>query len=304
MRGALKTIAERLLLAAGPATRRRRALAGHGLVLAYHNVVPTGAAPSGDLSLHLPFDAFRRQLDLLEAECDIVPLSDLLEAPVRATDRARIALTFDDAYRGAVFTALPELAVRGHPATLFVAPGCLGNGGFWWDRLRAPGAPGMTDALRALGLGEGRGVGSEIEALARRLGLGWEGVPDHACAATEAELAVAAAVPSLSLAAHSWNHPNLTALSPTELGHELTRPLAWLRERFPRVGAWLAYPYGLDSPAAELAVRSAGYSAAFRVSGGWLPVHAPPPMRLPRLNIPAGLTPEGFRLRLAGFFCG
>ena len=65
---------------------------------------------------------------------------------------------------------------------------------------------------------------------------------------------------------------------------------------------WLSYPYGLTSPTAAQAVERAGYVGAFLVEGGWLPrqqrfYH---PFALPRLNVPAGLSVEGFQLRLSG----
>ena len=48
---------------------------GKCLILAYHNVVPTGQPPRGDRSLHLDFSLFRRQLDWL-AGVDVVALED------------------------------------------------------------------------------------------------------------------------------------------------------------------------------------------------------------------------------------
>ena len=38
-------------------------LRGRRLILAYHNIIPTGSAPVGDRSLHLPLDEFAAQLD-------------------------------------------------------------------------------------------------------------------------------------------------------------------------------------------------------------------------------------------------
>ncbi|MBK8005203.1 MAG: polysaccharide deacetylase family protein [Gemmatimonadetes bacterium] len=125
---------ERLLAQAGPAALSRRAFRRRGLVLAYHNILPAGQAAPADHSLHLAEATFRAQLDLLEQHAHIVPLADLLAGKLIG-EGPYVALTFDDAYRGAVTVGLRELAHRGHPATLFVTPGCPGGGAFWWDRI-------------------------------------------------------------------------------------------------------------------------------------------------------------------------
>jgi len=296
-RARLKRALETGLIMSG-AARVGRGLRRHrALVLAYHNILPDGELAAGDRSLHLPLANFRRQLDLLQDLCEIVPLLEAFEPPSPGIRRPRVALTFDDAYHGAVVVGLPEVARRGLPATMFVAPGCLGNEGFWWDRLQpAPGLP-LSDSLRDEALTRCRGVESEVRGLG---GGSWARVPPSLWAATEAELTAAAAAVTLSLAPHTWSHPNLAALSEAELAVELTVPLSWLRARFPRVLACLAYPYGLSSPVVERAAAAAGYTSGLRVHGGWLPAAGAHPFRLPRLNVSAGLSAEGFQLRLAG----
>jgi peptidoglycan/xylan/chitin deacetylase (PgdA/CDA1 family) len=102
------------------------------------------------------------------------------------------------------------------------------------------------------------------------------------------------------LASHTWSHPNLAALEPAELTAELTRPLAWLRDGFPEPLAVLAYPYGRSSPQVEAAAAAAGYRAALRIDGGWLRSGRGRTHALPRLNVPSGLSLQGFRLRTAG----
>lgn len=142
--GAAKPILERVVRLARGSPRRMRHRA---LVLAYHNVVPDGLAGRGDRSLHLPMSTFLRQMDLLQAHCRIVPLIDIL-AGVRDDDRPVVAITFDDAYRGAVEHALPELSRRGLRSALFVAPGLLGAQSLWWDELAAV-PDGLSGTLRA-----------------------------------------------------------------------------------------------------------------------------------------------------------
>lgn len=273
---------------------------GRALVLAYHNIVPDGLPPVGDRSLHLPVSVFRAQLDALTEETDIVPLPELMAgAPSR---RCRAAITFDDAYAGAVELALPELARRRIPATLFVAPGCLGADGFWWDRYAGPSgewASGERDVLLT------RFHGAEEQVRTRARDTGWHATepPAWLRVAREDQVLAAATAPGLTLGAHSWSHPNLASLDPADLGPELDRPLAWLKQHAERALPWLAYPYGLSSPSVATAARAAGYEAALLVTGGWLPKRIEDRFSLPRWNVPAGISLAGFRLRLAGLFC-
>lgn len=300
MRSRFKALLESGLATLGPAALSRRAFRRRALVLAYHNILPDGAAPGADSSLHLPLATFRAQLDALQAVARVVPLGELLAGPA-ATDRPRVAVTFDDAYRGAVLAGLPELRRRGLASTMFVTPGMLGQAGFWWDQVRDPATGRLPDAFRADALQAGRGEGERVLALPAARRLERVEPPAFARPATPAEFEAAAGVdPMLTLGAHTWSHPNLARLDRQELAAELEPPLAWLRARFPRVEPWLAYPYGLSAPAVEAAAAGAGYRCAFLVNGGWLPADGGAPLAMPRLNVPAGLSAAGLVLRLSG----
>jgi peptidoglycan/xylan/chitin deacetylase (PgdA/CDA1 family) len=300
LRAFLKRVAERTLLATGAARLLGHAVPRNGLVLAYHNIVPHGAPPGGDRSLHLPQPDFAAQLDSLQRETDVVPLAELLN-PGAGGSRPRVAISFDDAYRGAVTVGVEELRLRGLPATIFVPPAFLGGRAFWWDAVADPGS-GLAPATRLHALESCAGQDATVRAWAASTGVPLRVPPAHAVAASEEELQRALGYPGLTLGSHTWSHPNLTCLTDTELADELTRPLAWLRERFARFIPWLTYPYGLADERVERAAERAGYEAALRVDGGWL---EPSPSRysLPRFNVPAGISAAGFRLRLAGLFC-
>lgn len=298
----VKRTAERLLAGAGLPRLGRALRARCGLVLAYHNIVPDDAAVAGDASLHLPRRAFAEQLDLLARHYDIVPLDALLRGGRAGGGRPRVAITFDDAYRGAVTLGAEELARRGMPATIFVAPALLGRGSFWWDALAERGG-GLREDFRGRALEECRGEDEAVRNRAAELGLQARSVPCLA-AASEAELARAAERPGITLGSHSWSHPNLAALAGPELEEQLARPLEWLRERFASVIPWLSYPYGRSSPAVERRAAATGYRAALRIGGGALPSRPRSPYALPRVNIPAGLSPSGFALRAAGLTGG
>lgn len=300
LRSVLKGAVESLLLRTGVGAIARARLHSHGLVLAYHNVVPDGEALQGDRSLHLPRARFSAQLDELQRSCDVVPLTSLFNEPSRSAGRPRVAITFDDAYRGAVEIGVAELARRGLPATIFVAPAFVGGRSFWWDALAGPGEEGIDERFRACALELDGGLDPVIRSRALRAGL-IERVPaPYALAATEAELKGATRVAGITLGSHTWSHPNLTRLDAAELRQELVLPLEWLRERFDGVIEWLSYPYGLSSPAVERAAAEVGYEGALRVAGGWIPTRDPDRYSLPRLNVPAGLSHDGFCLRLSG----
>jgi peptidoglycan/xylan/chitin deacetylase (PgdA/CDA1 family) len=293
----LKSLVERGLLAAGVAGAWRATRRGRTLVLAYHDVVPAGERPCGDRSLHLPQESFAAQLDALVATHDVVALSTEALEPHRG--RPRAIITFDDAYRGALTVGLDELERRGLPATIFVSPGLFGTV-TWWDRLAEGPDGAVPAATRDAALSTHRGVAPAVEAA---FGPGARALPRWAQIGTETEVLAAGARPGIALGAHTWSHANLAVLDPTALAEELERPLSWLRRSGVRTVPWLAYSYGRTSPTVSAAVAEAGYEGAFRVVGGWLPPGARSMAErfdLPRVNIPAGLSLAGFRLRTAG----
>jgi peptidoglycan/xylan/chitin deacetylase (PgdA/CDA1 family) len=297
VRGTLKACLEAGLVRSGVPALHRVARAGRALVLAYHNVVPDSQPPFGDRSLHLPLRLFVRQLESLLATHTVVPLEQLLEAPA-AGRRPRAAITFDDGYRGAVRLGVAELARRGLPATLFVVPGFVGKGPFWWDALAAE--RGVDAGLRGRALDELQGKDAAVRSWAARHGIPSGAVPEWALVASEEELRSATRNPGITLGSHTWTHPNLARLTAAELGEELRRPLTWLRERFASVTPWLSYPYGLAAPAVEAAARDAGYAAALALGGGSFPPTRVNRWAVPRENIPSGLSPNGFVIRSSG----
>lgn len=298
MRSLLKRLAEPL--SAGLAWHARARATREGvLVLAYHNVRPPGEAPSGEHSLHIAWRSFIDHLDMISTLADLVPLAEAHHAG-EAHPRLRVALTFDDAYAGAVDLALPELVRRGIPATVFVAPGLLDGRSSWWDQLAEPAGGTLSDQLRGHALEQLRGQQEVIRMWSHENGVPWvDSMPEWATGASSTEVVKAAFLPGIELGAHSWSHPNLRSLDAEELGIELRTPIEWLLSHGFGRGKALAYPYGLAHEGTMRAARDAGYTSAFMVSGGFLQPSASA-HSLPRLNVPAGLTPAGLKLRLAG----
>ena len=246
LRRHLKSTFEHGVLLSGIPGAMRKRHRGDVLVLAYHNIVPDGAPSAGDLSLHLPQRRFAEQLDALVRTHDIIPLERALAG--HAGDRPAAVITFDDAYEGAVTVGVSELEARRLPATIFVAPAYLNGGDFWWDALTEPGASALSPGLRSWALEDCAGRDADIRARAsREHGAPISTMPSHARGAHEHDLLSAASVSGISLASHTWSHPNLSRLSGDALASELARPLAWLRERFSNVLSAISYPYGLAS---------------------------------------------------------
>jgi peptidoglycan/xylan/chitin deacetylase (PgdA/CDA1 family) len=296
----VKRTVELLLVRGGATALARRLSRSHSLILAYHNVVPDLAEPRGEANLHLPRRRFAAQLDLLARTHEIVDLDSLLHAPSGRRWRPLAAITFDDAYRGALTCGLDELAARRLPATVFVAPARLGADAFWWDALADSTGKCLPGEVRRRALDELAGRQTAVVRWASETGLRLDRLPDSLLPVTEDELRKAVGRARITLASHGWSHANLARLLPEELEDELARPLRWLRERFRAVRPWLAYPYGISSPRVERAAAAAGYEVALRVEGGRLRPQHVDRYALPRMNVPGQVSLEGFRLRTAG----
>ena len=294
-----KRIAERALVALGAPRLLRAVGDGDAVVLAYHNIVPEGEPAGGDPSLHLPRADFAAQLDLLARSHRVVELATLLrEGGDDGTPLA--AITIDDAYRGAMTAGLAELEARGLPCTVFVAPDLLGVDATWWDALAPAGPEPLPGPVREELLTTARGRTGEVFRIADRHGLERRPQPTHAGIVGEDELAGAVDRKGVTVGSHAWSHPNLPELGEDELEEELVRPLAWLRERFGgSVVPWLSLPYGRSSDRVVEAAVGAGHEGVLDLSRRLLRA-GEAGRTAPRVNVPAGITPEGFLLRASG----
>lgn len=302
MHGGVRTLTKRLLegvVTLRPVVARlKRRASGASIILAYHNVLPEGEEVSGSPGAHLRLSDFRWQLDLLEELGTVVPVEHLLD-PRSPTEGLRVALTFDDAYVGTLEVALPELEARGLPSTVFVPTGLVGRGAFWWDALGISGWEGERVPLEEL-----RGDGGRIRSWAESRGIVVRPQGRSQVASTEEGILRSQRFSGVTFGVHTVGHPNLTRLSPEEIESELTGARKWLLERSLPECSWLSYPYGLTSPRVEEVARSLGFPAAVTITGGWIPPQPANRLRLPRLPVPAGLSREGFLLRLLGVIRG
>jgi len=298
MRQFLKRRAERMLSSSvvGRVTRHR--VRAKRLVLAYHGVIPEGGTAAGERALFIRQRDFAAHLDVLREVADIAPLDEIDAA---GDGRPRVAITFDDAYRGAVDAGVSELVARELPATIFVAPARLNDHVFWWDALAHNGGD-PSSKVRDFAIDQLGGVDERVRAWAGQSSIpATDDLPSFAKSATLEELSAAVTHPGITVGSHSWSHPNLAALGTEELVFEVTRSRDWLRANFgEKAVPWLAYPYGIDSVGARLVLADASYRGALRIVGGWHAAEDFSPFSRPRLNIPAGLSAEGLRSRLVG----
>jgi len=267
------------------------------MILAYHNVVPDDL-PLGSIgSQHTRISDFQEQVQWVAAHFEVVPLAEIISSTSASRRNPRAAITFDDAYRGAVLNAVPYLTQHQIPSTMFVAPGCLGSDGFWWDRLQVAGWDNFPLYFEQL-----RGHQEEVMAWALANGVEARELLPQLTPATEAELtqAVRQAEGCLTVGPHGWHHENFAALSTPELIDALERPLAWLVQRFPeQVVRLLAYPYGLYSAQVKSAAARLGIEAAFVINGSWSVLSDSSRYSMPRRNIPSGLSLTQFKALLS-----
>lgn len=269
---------------------------GDRLILAYHNVVPTGWEPRGDRSLHLPVEQFEAQLRLIRTEAEIVPLMELLttEAP---TDR-RVAITFDDAYASALVLGVGACIDQGAPCTVFVAPGLLGTVPIW-DQRSNDGTWTAVDREQFLWNQQGRS--KTLDATAPRV----ESAPELLIASSDLLRSLSGAA-GISFGNHTMTHPNLAALTTDEVRREIDAAWGWLREFLSdAIVPVVAYPYGLAPPNAVSAIPRDHADFGLRVTGNWQRTGAVlDPLAVPRWNVPTGISTHGFRVRLRGYLAG
>lgn len=98
-------------------------------IIAYHAI---GYCPI-DRDTHNLFvttESFSRQMNMLAKKRTVVTLSEALQKG-SSRGKARVAITFDDAYRSVLRVAAPILQEHGFPATVFAPTGWLGKSNEW-----------------------------------------------------------------------------------------------------------------------------------------------------------------------------
>ncbi len=266
----------------------------HGrLVLAYHGVASDDAPARGERTLHLAAREFGAQMKALSSLGDVVTLRELLEAD--HPNGRLIAVSFDDAYDSALTYGIPQCAVRKIPCSVFVSPSLLAQVPPW-DVLADNGTWTVSQREEFLWRGDAlrpyqQTIVSDSFAMLR--------------IASESELrTMLEEFPQVTLGNHTQHHLNLGALSDEAVLREVTRADAWLRSfAAHRYLPFIAYPFGIPPRPAALNTLLQSGEFGMLAQGGWMPssarIHR---FLLPRWNVPADVTLDGFRARVRGFF--
>jgi peptidoglycan/xylan/chitin deacetylase (PgdA/CDA1 family) len=171
-------------------------------VLIYHRV---GAGQGQEMDM--PFGTFRRQMEWLASNAEVVPLGPGLDRLAEAPpERDRVAITFDDGYGDVYTRAWPVLRDLDLPATVFLATG------FMEGDSPAPISPGAAD----------RGE--------RPRPLRWDQVGEMATNGL------------VGVGSHTHTHREFDRLRPSEAEDECERSNALLRERAGVDPDLFAYP--------------------------------------------------------------
>lgn len=261
-------------------------------ILSYHNVVPDDAESLGDRSLHIAEGEFARQCKWIAARYRVIHVAQLVEdlCAGRST-RGTIAITFDDAYCGALEYGLPVLADHQMPCTIFVVSRASERReSFWWDR-----KPAQTAAERHQRLVTAQGDGDRIAPLDEGSS---EPLPS-VYRASDYEGLRGLAGPLVHFGSHTSTHRNLTALSPLELRQELEASRADLGKELRTEIDLIAYPYGSWDERVATAARNGGYRAGLTQDSG-LNDGRTDLWGLRRINVPTEISTGALALRLAG----
>jgi len=267
-----------------------------GVILCYHNVVAADAR-CGDLSLHMPVEAFARQMRWLAAHCEVVSLPQFLgRLESGGLLRGVATVTFDDGYAGVFTHAWPLLVELGIPATTFIVADAPGRSrSFWWDHsaVQQHADPARHEQWLTKLHGDGQAILGSLS-----LPPTADPLPDSYAPAAWQEIARVAAA-GMGLGAHSATHRSLPTLSDAQLARELVASRETIARETGVHPECFAYPYGRWDARVRDAARAAGYRAAVALDYGLNHGDADP-WALRRVNIPAGISDAAFAAWASG----
>lgn len=268
----------------GAHTRALRALdGGTAAIFLYHRVLPhaEAIARAVEPGMFVTPATFARQLDWLQAELRVLPLADVVAALADGTSlpARACAISFDDGWRDNHTHALPALAARGLPATVFLVASRVGtHGAFWPDeacrRWSCVPRSARRRLARELGLSVAGHAPADLIAALKPLAEASRArtldrlractpSPDE----TERELldwneVDAMARAGITFESHGRSHAILTGLVAGDAERELREARGILAERGHGRAGLLAYPSGAFDRAVAGLARATGHRAA------------------------------------------
>lgn len=209
------------------ARRGRFVIELHGIARRRFDELPAALQPS------LTVDELEEILDWLIRRFRLLTAEEFL-----AGDRPGVLLSFDDGYANQAFSALPLLERYRAPAVFFVTTRHVAEPGDWLPAIREGLA--TIDEKPAVAVLHELYDGMSVEQL-------------RACATS----------PWITIGSHTRSHPRLTRCDDDALEEELSGSRRFLEEHTGRVVDLFAYPTGDYDRRVAMAVRRAGYRAAF-----------------------------------------
>ncbi len=261
------------------------------IVLYFHRVLAEPDPMFPDIPIRQEFD---QQMAALADMFCVLPLDEAVDALVEdCLPASAVAITFDDGYADNFHCALPVLQRYGLPATFFVAPAFLDGGVMFNDQVmeacRHFPVGRIDTGLSELGV-QYLDSDSARRALAETMIGRIKYLPParrDECARALLELAgcplpvglmmtgeEVAELPAhgITVGAHTWSHPILSALAAPDAQTELEKGRRALQEITGQVVDLFAYPNGRPGrdygPRDVAMVRSMGFKAAFSTQWG------------------------------------
>jgi len=296
---------------------RHNAIGRRITIVTFHRVGDSDGDPRCSLpTLFISRDKFSKTIDFFRTHYRIISLPDLLAAlygskPVASNS---LLLTFDDGYKDVFENALPEMAARQVPATVFLPTDFVGatDKGFWWDECyfllrelaRRPEA--LDDILKRLGhadlvrrfaaasrdivflVGEMQSVPerdrrSVLDALWDETDAQRATVLEHNATADWPTIR-RAAKDGMTFGSHTCSHMFLHCADPHSARDELRRSKLEIERQLDRPVQAFAYPGGRLTPETARWVEEAGYGCAVTTDAG-VNQAADSPFTLKRISI-------------------
>jgi peptidoglycan/xylan/chitin deacetylase (PgdA/CDA1 family) len=209
----------------------------------------------------MPVTEFRRTLLHLRSRLTVMPLDSIVSPEVGATNGHAI-ITFDDGFEDTYREAFPLLEDLGLPATVFLVTSFVGDQSrrCWWSSHYC-GLPSLTwSQIREM---HGKGI---------------------------------------SFGSHTATHARLSTCSAHQLHRELADSKAAIEDKLGAAVHALAYPYGQPADISRRVLETAA-DAGYRIGLTTIQRRcesSDPAMRVPRITIDSGDTPEDLLQKLDG----
>jgi len=264
-------------------------LAPGAITLGYHRISDETWDP---LNLAVSKDNFRNHLDVITDKYDPVSLGSLVAMKRHGRSlKGCVSITFDDGYEDFIRYAVPELANRDIPATIFVTTGYTGEP-FWWDEVSYLVGRGNRDAdileidFHAKGgkrvfrnLKDNESAASAVREICDQMLdvepsvradviaqiRGQVATRDAGVliprAMTQQQLEELSEIPLVEIAAHSVTHPMLSRLDEADQVREI-RDSKFVLETLGKDVKGFSYPNGSYSPRTRDIVEKCGFDYA------------------------------------------